>query len=132
MVSKLDLAREAVEERLKINDFIKNNNVQLYGKLEKCDLGVKNQPESDLLFIAECLPLINGIVQIGSTLADFNGAIQWIREKLPDAVPVSILSALTFIYIVETAIKDDLVSKDAAKKEIWKRIHERVKKLYVV
>lgn len=120
------LAKEAVEDYLQINKFIDANQKKIYEKLKKYDSIVGDKPESDFLFIAEGLPFINGIVQVGSTHKNFQEAIQWVRGT-SEAGAVPVLTALTFIYIVEKKANDPSIPE--SEKKIWNRICRRVKKL---
>jgi hypothetical protein len=125
-------AREAVEENLKAQDFINQHRVEIYARLEECDERVtkaqsegKVNGEADIVFIAECLPMVAAILHVGSTLQNYREAIKKVSDALPDADPVAVLSALTFLYIVERGQNE----APADKTEAWKRIAKRVSRL---
>lgn len=151
---ELKKAKEAVQE-LGVVNFINTNQDLIYRKLEDCDIRVfkaqKQQNiksgesciagyECDIMFIADSLPLVTGIVNLGSET--LNNAKQWVRELVPDADPISVLSALTLLYIAEkgyrkyqqdnTLIKGaEYLGEHASRKEVWKRIYTRVKKRFL-
>jgi hypothetical protein len=118
-------SKEAVK-RLQIDDFIKAQKKEIFERLEKGYRGAANRQDADLLFIAESLPLISAIVNVGSSLANFKEAADWVRETLPDAEPVSALSALTFIYVVDKGYQAAQASGDVEKENIWTRMQDRV------
>jgi hypothetical protein len=85
-----------------------------------------------MIFMALSLPIINGIIHVGSTRKDLVSASEWIRgkwqsmegEKL-DAIPT--ISALTLIYIIAKAWSR--YRNDPARHEIWDSIRDRVQML---
>ncbi len=133
---------EELFKQLQIDEFIKNNKSFIYPKLESYDLLVEQTKEQwkykgpgVLMFIAASLPLIKGIIYVGSNSKNFNEAINWIKEELCWVDPESILVGLTFLRIVEkwkdfySSEKDEVVNYpcgEKTKQEIWKRIHQRV------
>jgi hypothetical protein len=125
-------AKEAVEERLKAQEFIEQHRPEIYARLEECDRRVVTAKdlaggEADVIFIAECLPMVAAILHVGSTLRNYREGVKWISDSLPDADPVTVLSALTFLYIVEHGQVD--ARPDEAKMEVWRRISNRVSRL---
>lgn len=151
--TELEKAKQAVQT-LGVDDFISDNEDLIYRKLEDCDIrAFKAQTipsgdrcmegyECDMMFIADSLPIVTGIVHVGSTLNELNAAKGWVRNSVPDADPISVLSALTLVYIAEhgyqkyqqdnTLIKNaEDLGKDASRKEVWKRIYTRVKQRFL-
>jgi hypothetical protein len=118
-------SKEAVK-LLQIDDFIKAQKKEIFERLEKGYRGAANRPDADLLFIAESLPLISAIVNVGSSLSNFKQAADWVRQTLPEAEPVSALSALTFIYVVGKGHEAAQDSGDMEKKNIWTKMQARV------
>jgi hypothetical protein len=100
--------------------------------LEECDRFAEDADlNGDMMFIALSLPIMNGIIHVGSNRSDLRKAIEWIlskwktENKEPDKI--SILSVLTLMYVVAKgweAHKNDL-----GKRDIWLRIVSRVRKL---
>ena len=176
----LDEAIEAVENQLDIEQYIFDNIDLIYQRMEQCEFRAQIMEEdlckrkqdlykleqkdqngddqnaediecqSDMIFIAESLPIISAVIQVGSKLDNYRKAKEWVRGKLPDADPVSVLAALTFLYIVEmgreeyensTEIRvykftkpgkepETVVLRDK-KQDIWKRISKRVRKSFL-
>lgn len=129
MSGESELAKKAVEDYLNIENFIKDNHKEIYEMIEEYDRNVGDKPEDDLLFIAEGLPFINGVVQVGSTHGKFQEAIKWVKDDkgISESGAVPVLTALTFIYIVEKKANDPSIPE--SEKKIWNRICRRVKKL---
>lgn len=131
MANIIDLANIAVKDHLKIDTFILENKRRIYERLEEYYRDVSGQQDGELLFIAESLPFINGIVQVGSNLENYNNALKWVREQFRENVPaVSILSALTLIYIIEEGANDPIVSGTAEKKIFWEQIKKSINRIY--
>ncbi len=155
---ELKKATEAVQT-LGVDGFISTNEDLIYRKLEYCDMRVfraqqtpvtmptgdrycMERSECDMMFIADSLPIVTGIVHVGSTLDQLNAAKQWVKRMVPDADPISVLSALTLLYVSEHGYKKyqkdntlidgatDLGEK-ASRKEVWKRIYKRVKERFL-
>jgi hypothetical protein len=130
-------ARQVVEEELKIKDFIEKHESDIYARLEECDVremdakarGDLEDNEVDVIFMSESLPFISGIIHVGSSLKNFNNGIDWVRKNLPDADAVAVLSALTFLYIVQRGSENARKGADENKLEILGRICRRVNKL---
>lgn len=122
-------ASEEAVELLQIDDFINTQKGEIFERLEAGYRSTMNRPEADLLFIAESLPLISAIVNVGSTLNNFRQAVEWVKKELPYAEPVSALSALTFIFIVYKGHKAALDSGDEEKMKVWTKMRERVEAL---
>lgn len=118
---------EAVEDQLQCNGFISKhwgdiyqNLVDIYNKV------AANQKEGrEILFIAETLPIMSGIVHVGSSLKNFQKASKWVSGMIPDTDPAAILSALTFIYIVNQC-KTNPPTESDKNPEIWERIYNWV------
>lgn len=126
---------KVVKEWLKIDDFIDKHEEQIFTKLEECDQNIMtalekgqiDQSQDFVMFMCQALPLISSIIQIGSSLKALNEATDKIREKLSDIDAVSVLSALTFAYIVEVKVWGEF--KSSEKEKQWNRIRNRVQKL---
>lgn len=155
--TELKKAKEAVHT-LGVDHFISANEDLIYRKLEDCDIRVfKAQQrtatmpggdpcmegyECDMMFIADSLPIVTGIVHVGSTLKELTNAKKWVKDTVPDADPIAVLSALTLLYIAENGHQqyqeddvlidgaDDL-GQDASRKKVWERIYGRVKKRFL-
>lgn len=128
MQSVYERARVAVEEKLKINDFINLH----WDAIEKRVLDAESRVAdmkagANVVFVAECLPFVAGIVHVGSELVNFRMAREWVRAELPNADAVSVLAALTFLYIVGIGLD----RADPEKVTTWESIQHRVDTLLV-
>lgn len=132
-------AEEAVE-LLKIEDFLNAHIEKIFDRLEQYDhrvleLETQGEIEGEVIFVAESLPLISGVINVGSSRESFDEACEWVRNKFPGHEPVPLLSALTFVYIVNEKWSkfeqagSTMPKEEAEKKEIWERIHDRVQKM---
>jgi hypothetical protein len=141
----LRAAREAVE-RLDVKSFIQTHLTEIFDKLEECEGYARNElVNGDMMFMAFSLPVINGVIHIASNRRDLREASSWVVENWEggeDADQVSILSALTLIYVVgegyETYVKKyaenptdspETRKEKLGKRDIWERIYGRVRKL---
>jgi hypothetical protein len=140
-----DKANSAVEV-LGIANFIENHKEHIYERLEHYESDrcaqtnawlqdrvreeefVNEGSECDMIFIADNLSLIRGVVYVGSSLDNFNKAVQWAKKIVPGADSVSVLSALTFIYIVERGWNE--FKDDKEKQNFWQSIYNRVIRYY--
>jgi len=118
-MAEFEKAQQAVEEQLNADGFIDSQKRTIFEKLEENYLSVKDQDQAQLMFIAASLPLAAAVIHVGTTLEDFRRANKWVKESLPDADPVSILSTLTLIYIVNKGWQDAAGSGDEHKKMVW-------------
>ena len=131
-----DDSSRAVENYLNLGDFFRRHRDHILDKLEECD-SVAQQAEKnqDMIFFAESLPIINGLIHVGTTREELNKAIEWVKQNWGDKVdPLIVLSALTFIYVAETgaALAENPPTEAGAKvrdRVVWNRINARVKKL---
>lgn len=126
------LTKTAVE-KLGVEKFIEvHGKDQIFPKLEDCDKHAENaKVDSDMMFIALSLPVINGIIHIASNPTNLKKAMGWVYENwtkvadVDDPDAISILSALTLLYV---SIKGEEANREEPdKKEIWQRILQRVK-----
>jgi hypothetical protein len=131
-----DDSSRAVENYLNLGDFFKRHRDHILDKLEDSDAAAQRvEKNQDMIFFAESLPIINGLIHVGTTREELNKAIDWVKQNWGDKVdPLIVLSALTFIYVAETGAElaeNPPQDKDAKMrdKEVWKRINARVKKL---
>jgi hypothetical protein len=148
-------AETAVKTYLHVDDFIEKHSPEIYAWLERryvesaqkrvkedtpsaaaeaiTDLSSADEAEGldDVMFIAESLPVISGIIHVGSRPNYFKDATEWIKKEFPDADanPASVLSALTFIYVVEKAQEYYKASGNEEKRRIWEHICKQVKNL---
>lgn len=138
----LGVAKQAVE-KLDVSSFIQTHLTQIFDKLEECEGYAKNElVNGDMMFMAFSLPIINGVIHIASNRRSLREATSWVVENWEggkDADQVSILSALTLIYVVgkgyERYVKgyaENLTDSQKIRDEkrlIWQRIYDRVRKL---
>jgi hypothetical protein len=121
----------ATETFLLVEDFFEKHKESIYERLEECDdIAKKAVAKDDMMFIAESLPIINGLIHVGSKRKDLNKAIDWVRKEWGgEADPIIVLSALVFIYIADQGVKEFRNSEDQEERMIWTRIEKRVQKL---
>jgi hypothetical protein len=124
-------AANAAEYYLNLEDFFTRQKPLIYERLEHYDrIATDAGANSDMVFIAEGLPIINGIINVGSTQDALNEAIKWVKSKWGDmADPLLVLSALVFIYVVDRGALDHIHDEEVAKHAAWERIRERVRRL---
>lgn len=126
------LAEEAVEKKLRIADFLSGHGPNIYERFEEFERKVKTsqaaQPETvqDLTFIALCLPVVSGLIHVATTKADFDEALSWVASQSPQIDGTAMLSALTFLYIVQEGEK--ALEGDPEKRELWAEIRKRVER----
>jgi hypothetical protein len=120
------------EVLLKVDGFFEDHKEQIYNRLEECDrIASKSKINPNTLFIAESLPIINGIIHVGSARVELNTATDWVRKywEASEAHPRIVLSALLFHYVTERGVTAYKNHPDQTKRETWERIRERVSKL---
>jgi hypothetical protein len=121
----------AVEKHLKAQEFIETHHNEIFKRLSDAEARARAReagPEANVVFVAECLPFVAGIVHVGSQLDDFREARDWALEKLPYADAVSVLSALTFLYIVEKGLKS-ATKENSAELPVWRSMSRRLDSL---
>jgi hypothetical protein len=128
MPTVYEQADTAVADKLKIDGFIEEH----WDEIEKRVLDVESRVAgmgqgANVIFVAECLPFVAGIVHVGSTLDKFRDAKKWVEAQLPHADAVSVLSALTFLYVVDKG--KELAKADPEKLKKWQSIQRRVNSL---
>jgi hypothetical protein len=115
-----------------VREFFLAHKQRIYDRLEECDLIASEAvSNADMLFFAESLPIINGIVQVGSTRKELNTATEWVRQNWEgsEAQPRIVLSALLFRYVTTEGAKEFLHGPDQNKRDRWTNIKERVARL---
>jgi hypothetical protein len=132
----LQSANEAVK-RLGLKDFIQDNKAAIYGQLEDCDTRVSERPsglDPNAAFVAQSLPLIGGVIHVGSSRTNFDDAATWVQQQSPHAEPNSLLSTLVLLYIVDQGWQDAHAPNqdahapnDEKKKAQWESIYQRAK-----
>lgn len=115
----------AVVEELEVKEFFETHKEQIFARLEECDRIAQAAPtNSSMTFIAESLPIIHSIIQVGTNRPTLHRASQWVRDTWGDETdPLITLSALLFIYVANEG------AKEKKGDEGWERINERVQKL---
>lgn len=130
------IVKEAVEEYLKLNDFIELHKETIYEKLVEREEHITKaqgmEEDDDLLyagnaaFVAESLALMSGIVSVGTKKENYTKASVWIKGIFPkaeDATPVFL--TLTLIYIANKGWEEANETEDKERKIVWNRIHKR-------
>jgi hypothetical protein len=119
--------------KLGIRDFLNTHKELVFAKLEECEsIAERADFNGEIMFIASSLPIISGLILVASTRHERQLAIEWVLSNWrnggdpPDTL--SILSALTLIYLVAKGWKELKSDPDDRKREIWARIRDRVGK----
>lgn len=136
-----DASNRFVEVILDMKDFFDRHEKLVLDKIETADTAAleaaanDERLNGDMVFFAESLPIINGLLQVGAKRDDLNVAIQTVKKERGEAVdPLIVLSAFMFIYVAELgAAKAGQASTVEGEKrrepEVWSRILKRVKLL---
>jgi hypothetical protein len=99
---------------------------EIHDDAEKVNARKEKSVKGEMTFMGRSLPLTNGVIHIGSDRTGLRAAVDWARttwEDWPD--PLSILTALTLVYIVERGWDENKHKAD--KRGTWARIGARVK-----
>jgi hypothetical protein len=121
-----------MEELLDVREFFLAHKERIYERLEECDrIATAAVTNADMLFFAESLPIINGIIHVGSTREELIKATDWVKENWEggEAQPRIVLSALLFRYVTKEGAKEFTNCTKQSKKEAWSRIDTRVSRL---
>ena len=142
--SELEMAKRVVRQRLKLDaipssdlvqcqheneaPFIARHKEEIFEKLEHI---YDSDREHEFAFIAASLPLISGIIHVGSRVNDYKEATKWVAEEanMPNADPASVLSALTFIYIVDKGVNDPIIIEIKDRKLKWENMQKLVNRV---
>ena len=111
-------AVEAVEQRLKIGDFIGRHFGQIVDGLEEA----ADEPHRKDRFLDDALPVIDSVIHVGSSRENYMNALPWAKQTNAD--PDRWLTLLTFVYIVRKAVSE--CSKGLTKGRIWSEIESSV------
>jgi hypothetical protein len=127
----LQTATTAVE-MLDVRPFVRKYIEPILSKLEECEQDAASSPvNSDMMFLALTLPVINGVIHIASNPKALRESMAWVTEKWQephgDPDPISLLSALTLIYIVVEGW--NRYKDDATKSQVWRSMLNHVKTL---
>ena len=127
-----ELTPSRVVDELKLHPFITKNRDEIADRLVSVYYRALQQgEEAQLLFIAECVPLLEAIVQLGSDSQKYDQLVKLIHSTPIRSQPMCILGALVFIYLVETEFADyDKNHKEHG--EAWIRIRRWVARLHQV
>jgi hypothetical protein len=135
--SSTQVAGQAVEDGppalqavtlLGIVKFISRHRTHIYDCLENSARSVS--PESPpLVFFAESLPLVSSIIHVGSTRVSYELAKRWVTSgplKSPAGSEASVLSALTFTYLVDEGYKHSRKRHSKLDRALWEQMHQLV------
>jgi hypothetical protein len=132
-------AAEQVVVRLGIEKFIEAQwEEKIDPKLRECERYAIASAAfgGDMIFISMAIPLVNGIIHVGSDREKLAKTSDWISrvwEKAsltPDAERIPTISALTLIYLITIGWRSarKLKTKDESH-QLWKRMQQRVQRL---
>ena len=122
-------ARQVVEGYLRIDRFIERCKTEIFTKLEENFRRAQEHDKVALMFVAESLPVAFSIVHVGSHMVDFRHARDCVKEHLPDAEPISILSTLTLAYTVRKGYEEFSESDNADKRALWASMNKQMQQL---
>ena len=147
MQQEIDFAQTIVNT-LGLIKFIQSRR-EIYDKLIEYDTQTRKKDQGDLAFLAQSLPLIYAIINIGSTSQQYRAGIDCIKERLAsksqevigDETAKAVLSAFVFLFIVQQEmehITSQLVDADSDtdkveltnKQDAWEKVKERVEVLF--
>ncbi len=128
-----DDAKTLVEDDLDLEAFFNRHQDHILDKLEECEeTAEKAKSNRDMIFFAESLPIIDGLIQVGTTRDEYKKALARIRADWGEEIePANVISALTFLYVARRGqeIAEYGGAKKPRDKTLWNRITARVKKL---
>jgi hypothetical protein len=119
-------AIQIVEELLRVDGFIEENKQLILDRLQEIYGAVTAQKQASSMFIAGSLPLVSGVIHVGSTVDDFARASAWVRDKSPKEEPVNVLCRFVLVHLAELGWREALESNDDQKRAIWNCIHTAV------
>lgn len=126
----LGKARVAVEEQLDLTGFLRDHRSRIDDLIVNCEAppaAADCDADSGASMAAAALPLAGRILLAGSSPADFRRAVEWVGAILPAADPVSVLSALTLIYLVDRGRASAWGNPNRA--QAWERIDREIESL---
>ncbi|HKO58707.1 MAG TPA: hypothetical protein VJ276_22770 [Thermoanaerobaculia bacterium] len=118
---------------LDIGDAIQAMSELLFQQIEDCEIVAETAPpaEQDPTFLALTLPLANNLIHYAAAVWDMEAARQWVHNHWPQGLPakdpIATLAALTLIHLVNKG--SEHFREDAARKDVWARIGQRIVKL---
>jgi hypothetical protein len=126
----LEMAVDVVENRLGIKGFIKDYKEKLFSQLEDNYRHVRQQPQASSRFLDDSIPLIGGLIQLGTTVHHLRHATVWAATTRAETDPVSTLSNLTFLYLIETGWGEVCESGEHERMAIWREMREAMQGLF--
>jgi hypothetical protein len=125
-------AKEVVEKYLGLGDFIECNKHDIFKKIEIYDHDPQNGMSCETSFTSDSLLFISFMMHAGCVTEKFNHSRKWVSNVFPGEDPLSVLSAIIFLYIVEQGWNQFSNSTDKTdageeKRIVWERILERTK-----
>jgi len=124
------LAADLFENDLKLTEFFTRHQDYILEKLEQCERVVESaQRNQNMIFFAESLPIIDGMIQVGTKRAAYDGALRRIKRQLPkwgkDVDPANVISILAFVHVANRG-EEIAKAKGADTLAIWRQIKARV------
>jgi hypothetical protein len=78
--------------------------------------------DSNVAFFADVIPWVASLIQVYVTQPNFLDAIEWVRAEFRGTTkPISILTVLTTIYLIQRGCERHNPAQDA----VWREISER-------
>src|SRR5437016_1861746 len=95
-------ATELVENYLKLGTFFNRHRDHILDKLEECDeIAQSANAHQAMIFFAESLPIIDGLIQVGTTRQEYRDALEEVKAEGktlgPLVEPAQVVSVLTFL-----------------------------------
>ncbi|HLW80206.1 MAG TPA: hypothetical protein VKU44_11475 [Terriglobia bacterium] len=124
------LAADLFENYLKLTPFFTRHQDYILEKLEECERVVESaQRNQNMIFFAESLPIIDGMIQVGTKRAAYDDALRRIQRQLhkwgKDVDPANVISILAFVHVANRG-EEIAQAKGADTLAIWRRIKARV------
>src|SRR6185295_12980898 len=128
---RLDGLADEVVDKLGLQKALKEYDDEVHARLKQANEDAEAAPmNSDMIFIALALPMVNGLIHFASTRARLQEAMKHMTNDWKvseEADPLSTLSALTLIHIANEALtKDGRANRHPEERETWSRIRKRI------
>jgi len=111
---------EEIAGILAIANFVDSQKNTICEKIKSFYLLAKAYPQPDVAFVGLALPLISGVIHVGSTVDNFRTAVEQIKRLFPGKDDVSVLSRIVLAYVVNKLYL--LLVFDKGNKAVWEEI----------
>jgi hypothetical protein len=131
---RLDSLADEVVHKLGLQKALNEYGDEVHARLKQANEDAEAAPmNSDMIFIALALPMVNGLIHFASTRGRLQEAMKHMTNdwKVSDeADPLSTLSALTLIHIANRALAEGGRSnRHPEERDTWSQIRKRIELL---